>query len=357
MNLKRETILPALTALHKIAGKRTTQPILNCFRMEAVDGQLSIRATDHNVDATELVKCDGNLSALCVGHDKFFNVIKSSREDISIEAKDGKLVIQSNGRTELPTLPADEFPKFEFNGKAIGLNTSDLARAIKLVAWACDPARKANCEASDWIAVYVSDTEITANATDGHTVSVATIKSIASPCEFYLSSDQSGSMCDALLRDGAVFSHSENKCLIKHDHGQFSVKFMEGRKFPYSKVVESSNKECGKLPVSNLLEAAKTCKMLAPPLDDRIKISFGPKMLVSSEFPGAEYRTEIESENAEFEALVSAQKLTDCLSAFESESVSLHRWDDVDTKGVPYVKAIRVSNGDLSAAVALMRMT
>ena len=58
VTIERTALLKALGHVHRIVERRNTIPILSNVLIEASDGQLRLKATDLDLEATEVVNAD-----------------------------------------------------------------------------------------------------------------------------------------------------------------------------------------------------------------------------------------------------------------------------------------------------------
>jgi DNA polymerase-3 subunit beta len=131
VTIERAALLKALSHLHRIVERRNTIPILSNVLIEARDGQLELKATDLDLEATEIVPADVAVAgATTVSAHIFHDIVRKLADgaQVSLEiAPDGGQMVLRSGRSrfQLQSLPASDFPD---------LTTGDFAHKFELSA-------------------------------------------------------------------------------------------------------------------------------------------------------------------------------------------------------------------------------
>ena len=116
VTIERAALLKALSHIHRIVERRNTIPILSNVLIEAKDGQLELKATDLDLEATEIAPADvAQAGATTVSAHIFHDIVRklSDGAQVSLEiAPDtGQLLLRSGrSRFHLQCLPASDFP-------------------------------------------------------------------------------------------------------------------------------------------------------------------------------------------------------------------------------------------------------
>ncbi|MGR8947587.1 MAG: DNA polymerase III subunit beta [Gammaproteobacteria bacterium] len=114
INITRDSLLPCLQAINNVVERRQTLPILGNVMVVAEDGELTLTATDMEVELVS--KIDANVESngtTTVPARKLFDICKAlpSDAEIRIEQAEERVKIQSKrSRFLLTTLPSPEFP-------------------------------------------------------------------------------------------------------------------------------------------------------------------------------------------------------------------------------------------------------
>ncbi len=133
----REALLKPLQAVIGVVERRQTMPILSNVLLIVADGQLSVTATDLEVELVAQVEVDAETGGeITVSGRKLLDICKALPEgsDINISLSGEKLSIRA-GRSKfnLATLPAAEFPVIEDikAGQTISVGQKALSRLIE----------------------------------------------------------------------------------------------------------------------------------------------------------------------------------------------------------------------------------
>ena len=177
----RDQLLTPLQAVSGIVEKRHTLPILSNVLLEKIGDQLTLLATDVEMQittSTSSLSDDGN-GAVTVGARKLQDILRSLPDtcEVSLVLDDKKLQLRAGkSRFSLQTLPAEDFPRM-----AIGDNK---LRSIKLTQKAFRHllGQTQFAMASQDVRYYlngllllVDGAELKAVATDGHRLAYASM--------------------------------------------------------------------------------------------------------------------------------------------------------------------------------------
>jgi len=114
MKCNRKELFDALTALGKVADKKSGMPILSTVLLDSDGGSLTLRTTDLDRSLTTHMLADGELSA-CVSVDKLIKAVRPDdkrEDDIDLELTKSALTVIADGmKLSLPVFPVADFPK------------------------------------------------------------------------------------------------------------------------------------------------------------------------------------------------------------------------------------------------------
>lgn len=113
LTIERSHLVSALQAVTKVVENRNTVPVLANVLLAATDGQLSVRATDLEIDASATVPAQGSLPITTAPARQFLDVVKRlpSGSEVTLDIDGEHLVVKAGrSRSKLSTLPADKFP-------------------------------------------------------------------------------------------------------------------------------------------------------------------------------------------------------------------------------------------------------
>ena len=139
VTIERTALLKALSHIHRIVERRNTIPILSNVLLEARDGRLELKATDLDLEATEVAPADVAVAgattvAAHILHDIVRKLAEGAQVSLEIAPDTGQLVLRSGrSRFQLQCLPAADFPDLttgEF-GHKFSLSAVELRRLIE----------------------------------------------------------------------------------------------------------------------------------------------------------------------------------------------------------------------------------
>ncbi len=175
----RDTLLQPLQAVTGIVEKRHTLPILSNVLIEKTDNEISILATDLEIQirvVTETSAKSGTF-AITVAARKMLDIYRAFDEKaiISLEATENQLQIRSNkSRFNLQTLPAQDFPIMQTETVAdnqLQISQKIFRNLIVMVQYAM--AQQDIRYYLNGMLLVLNDKQITVVATDGHRLGLA----------------------------------------------------------------------------------------------------------------------------------------------------------------------------------------
>lgn len=330
MLLAKSDLLPALEICAAIASRRTTLPVLNCVRLEAVNNTLTIRASDLDSEQIQEVECHGELSATCVNAKVLLGLVHVSGADITLSKVIETLVITGQGEARLSCVPADEFPPtMEDKFTAIGLNCADLADGIEAVEFAQysgdDPDRY------HWQSVHVvtSPTQIMCETCAGPFAAQFKRASIAATSNFCVLTPFIHAFCEALRQDSAVLSVGENKLRVSHKTGSYTCKKSEGTFPPVKTILDAKRSALGKVIPEHLITPLAICAQLVQ-VDAKgtfasIRTDFsqdGCKVALNGKNPH-QYTRLVQGKFESCDMVLGLNTALKCLKAFKDDEVTL----------------------------------
>jgi DNA polymerase-3 subunit beta len=113
--IERAVLMKALAPIQSVVERRGTIPILSNVKLEAVNGELSLTATDMEIAIVERVKAEvGDKGATTVPAHLFWEIVRKLPDGSNVELKlgdAGKLSIKAGqSKFSLAALPVDDFP-------------------------------------------------------------------------------------------------------------------------------------------------------------------------------------------------------------------------------------------------------
>lgn len=180
LSAARDVLLKPLQAVIGVVERRQTMPILSNVLLVAKDGELSVTATDLEVELVAqvevAVESDGEIT---VSGRKLLDICRALPEgsDIDVSVSGEKLVVRS-GRSKfsLATLPASEFPTVEDikAGQTITVDQKDLGRLIEKTHFSM--AQQDVRYYLNGMLLETKGTLLRAVATDGHRLALCEVE-------------------------------------------------------------------------------------------------------------------------------------------------------------------------------------
>src|SRR3974390_962186 len=116
VTIERSVLLKALGHVHRIVEKRNTIPILSNVLIEAAEGQVALKSTDLDLEATEQAPADVVQSgATTVAAHIIYDIVRKlpdgAQVGLEMAGDTGQLLVRSGrSRFFLQALPASDFP-------------------------------------------------------------------------------------------------------------------------------------------------------------------------------------------------------------------------------------------------------
>lgn len=179
LETNRDALLGPLQTVTGVVEKRHTLPILSNVLIEKNNNQLSMLATDLEIQikvVTEITNGSSNFS-ITVAAKKIVDICRAFNDKaiISLEANDNQLQVKSaKSRFNLQTLPAQDFPTIQTSVDAdnhIKIAQKTLKNLISMVQYAM--AQQDIRYYLNGMLLVLEDSKITVVATDGHRLCLA----------------------------------------------------------------------------------------------------------------------------------------------------------------------------------------
>jgi len=331
----REALLKPLQAVIGVVERRQTMPILANVLLVAKNGEVSVTATDLEVElvANADVQVDAPGEVTVPGR-KFLDICRALPEDaqVSISQSGEKLVIKS-GRSKftLATLPAAEFPTVEdiSASQQVVVSQEVLARLLEKTHFSM--AQQDVRYYLNGLLLETGGKELRAVATDGHRLALSEVDVEGSKLpEQQVIVPRKGVLELQRLIGGegeVTLQLGSNHVRIQLDGIRFTSKLIDGRFPEYERVIpkDTSNARLadrvafrGALQRTAILSNEKYRGI-------RLVIREGAMVLQAHnpEQEEAEEELEIQYDGEEIEIGFNVNYLLDALGAIESEEVSL----------------------------------
>ncbi len=246
----REALLKPLQAVIGVVERRQTMPILSNVLIVARDGQVSITATDLEVElvATADVDTQGG-GEITVSGRKLLDICRALPDgaEIGVSVSGEKLTVRSGrSRFNLATLPAAEFPVVEDikAGQSISVSQETLGRLIEKTHFSM--AQQDVRYYLNGMLLETGSGRLKAVATDGHRLALCQAEAEGSSEEQQVIVPRKGvlELQRLLTGEGSLeIELGANHVRIQLDGIRFTSKLIDGRFPEYERVIpkESSN--------------------------------------------------------------------------------------------------------------------
>ena len=188
IEIDRDGLLKPLQCVTGVVERRHTLPILSNVLIEKTTDRLSFVATDLEIQISSQIPCGGAPAdfSITVSAKKLLDICKALPENskVRIEGDDSRIQIKAGkSRFNLQTLPAQDFPKIAASvdtQTTIRLTQKNLKHCLNQVQYAM--AQQDIRYYLNGLLISVSGEVLTAVATDGHRLALATTP-LKQPCE------------------------------------------------------------------------------------------------------------------------------------------------------------------------------
>jgi len=336
ISIDRENLLSALQAVANVVERRQTLPILSNILLAAEEGEISVTATDMEVESVARVAAQVNRTgALTVPGRKLLDICRSlpPLSMLTVEEKDKKIKVQS-GRSKfvLTTLPASEYPSVGFAAEEITLSIESvvLQRLIGSTQFAM--AHQDVRYYLNGLLLELNGTSLKAVATDGHRLALSEcpmtmkqeeLRQLIVPRKGVLEILRLASHSTTTLNIGV----SANVLKVSSENQSLTVKLVDG-KFPdYERVLPKGG---NKLVIANrefLKAALQRTSILSNEKFRGVRLNLSKGLLRTSahnpEQEEAEEEIEVEYDGDGLDIGFNVSYLLDVLSVLESEKIQL----------------------------------
>lgn len=303
---KRDNILMPLQSVCGIVEKRHTLPILSNVLIEKSGDQLTLLATDIEIQIRTHTAGTGGpeKTAVTVGARKLQDILRSLPDsaEISLELSDKRLQVRSGkSRFNLQTLPAEDYPRMtqgESEQAGFQLTQKQFKRLIGLVQYAM--AQQDIRYYLNGLLLIVTGDEIRVVATDGHRLAYANEKlSKTLPRTEVILPRKTVLELSRLLEDNDEeldIRLSPNQAVFRFGDIELVSKLIDG-KFPdYERVIPQGHNKVITVPRTVLLQSLHRAAILTNEKfrGVRVVLAAGTLKIISSNSDQEEAQEELE---------------------------------------------------------------
>jgi len=331
----REALLKPLQAVIGVVERRQTMPILANVLLVAKDGEVSVTATDLEVElvANADVQVDSPGEVTVPGR-KLLDICRALPDDaqIAISQSGEKLSIKS-GRSKfsLTTLPAAEFPTVEdiSGGKSVAVSQEVLARLLDKTHFSM--AQQDVRYYLNGLLLETGGKVLRAVATDGHRLALCEVEVVGGDApEQQVIVPRKGVLELQRLMSGEgdlTIELGTNHIRIQLEGIRFTSKLIDGRFPEYDRVIPQDTSNAMSADRGLFKSALQRTAILSNEKYRGIRLIIRDNNMVlqahNPEQEEAEEELEIEYDGDEIEIGFNVNYLLDALGAIESEQIKL----------------------------------
>lgn len=337
----RDNILMPLQSVCGIVEKRHTLPILSNVLIERSGDQLTLLATDIEIQIKTHTAGAGGTekSAVTVGARKLQDILRSLPDsaEVSLELSDKRMQVRAGkSRFNLQTLPAEDYPRMaqaDSEQARLQLTQKQFKRLISLVQYAM--AQQDIRYYLNGLLLVVMGNEIRVVATDGHRLAYASEQLPESlPRTEVILPRKTVIELSRLLADNDEaldIQLSPNQAIFRFGDIELVSKLIDG-KFPdYERVIPQNHNKVITIPRTTLLQSLHRAAILTNEKFRGVRVVLAPGSLkiISSNADQEEAQEELEI-NYDAEALdigFNVTYLLDVLNNVSNEAVEIRLAD------------------------------
>ncbi len=336
-SIQREEILKPLQIISGVVERKQTMPILSNILLELNGGEVTMTATDLEVELVTRFKLEDSQQngRTTVPARKFSDICKTLPESASLEFQlDGERAKIKSGRSRftLSTLPADDYPAIKSSDKVAeaSLTEKELKRVIQKTQFSM--ALQDVRYYINGLLLEVTRDRLCAVATDGHRMSMCEIGAdvaVDDKLQFIVPRKAIQELSRLLKEtdDNVRLKFSTNHLRVELGDIQFTTKLIDG-KFPdYERVIPQHIPNRLQARTEDLKQAMVRTSILSNEKYRGIRIVLTPGNLQAiahnPEMEEAEESVNVQYNGDNLEIGFNVSYIVDALTAIETEDVEL----------------------------------
>lgn len=337
LSIKREDILDPLQRISGVVERRQTKPVLSNFLFKGSEQNLSITATDLEVELVSSleVELQNDDNATIPAH-KLLDICRSLPEQAQIEINSsGEGIKVSSGRSHflLATLPAEDFPIIEDIelDEAISVSQKELHDLVEKTAFAM--AQQDVRYYLNGLLLEVDKQQIKMVATDGHRLALSQIShsSDLSEARRIIIPRKGVQELQRLLAyedDQIMVSLGKNHLQISLSNFQLTSKLIDGRFPEYQRVLPSEEGNHVTIQKDIFRQALTRVSILSNDKYRGVQLTLNNDMMLiqahNPEHEEAEEEIEVGYKGEKLEVGFNVAYLLDVLNVLKSETVEIY---------------------------------
>ncbi|MEH0667698.1 DNA polymerase III subunit beta [Vibrio scophthalmi] len=302
-SIQRSHLLKPLQQVSGALGGRATLPILGNLLIKVVDNQLTLTATDLEVELVSRVQLEGEFEAgsVTVPSRKFLDICRGLPDDAVITfVLEGDRVQLRSGRSRfsLSTLPASDFPNIEDwqSEVELSLTQSELRGLVEKTQFSM-----ANQDVRYYLngmLFEIEDTTLRSVATDGHRMAVAQTPLVGEFAKKQIIVPRKGVLELVKLLDAAeqpvVLQIGSSNLRAEVNNYVFTSKLVDGRFPDYRRVMPQSTTKTLEAGCDELRQAFSRAAILSNEKFRGVRVNLdGSEMRITANNPEQEEAEEM----------------------------------------------------------------
>jgi DNA polymerase-3 subunit beta len=362
LTVKRDELRSGLSLIQNIVDRNFTMPLLSHFLLNAKKDGATITATDLNVSIREPIEAAVDEAGnVCIPARKLLEIAKEAEDDITMQSADSGWisVFSGNSKFKLACLPAQDFPTWKNieTESSLTFNNEELAEMIEKTIFSSAESDSRYTLNGLLFHMKPDRSLITVVATDGHRMALINKGldlSEGDEKKVLVPRKAASELKKLLAGEGTVSCTIGNQhMLFTTDGVDFMARLVEGTYPNYESVIPNRNDKVLHVETGSFVKAIRKASIMSKEGTNTVLLKVEPKtMTVSSSNPGlgeARDVVEIEYGDEPIEIGFNARYLTDAISAFGTDKVTLSLRDAISP-------VIVTNNGDQDHICILMPM-
>ena len=333
--IDRMSLLRPLGHVQSVVERRNTIPILANVVLRAEDGQLSLTATDMDMDITTEVGCAvATAGTTTISAHMLYDIVRKLPDgsEVELSVGDGHAMI-SAGRSSfrLPTLPVEDFPAISSNDLPTNfvLTAADFRDLVDATKFAISTEETRYY--LNGIYLHKSDAgDLCAVATDGHRLAMTkqTLPSGAAQMPSIILPRKAVGELRKLLDDydgDVTMSMSETRAEFAFGAVRLTTKLIDGTFPDYTRVIPTNNDKIMQVDVGAFSAAVDRVSTISSEKSKSVKIGLRPGVMTlpasNTDASSATEELEVSYSGNEMEIGFNARYLLDIAGQVNSELV------------------------------------
>ena len=336
LTVKRDVFRSRLALIQNIVEKNYTMPLLSHFLLNAQKDSSTITATDLNISMREpLEAAVDEAGDICVPARKLLEIVKETEDDITMQsAESGWLsVFSGNSKFKLACLPSQDFPSWKNidEESSLTFKNEELAEMIEKTIFSSGESDTRYTLNGLLFHMKPDRKLITVVATDGHRMALINKGlelSEGAEKKVIVPRKAASELKKFLAGDGTVSCSIGSQHILFTAGGvDFMARLVDGDYPNYESVIPNSNDKIVHVETDSFVKAIRKASIMSKEGSNNVLLKVEPKtMTVSSSNPGlgeARDVVDIEYSNEPIKIGFNSRYLTDAISAFKTDKVSL----------------------------------